>query len=523
MNLKLRLGDHELSKQLKDAELIIGLVGRMGVDTKEVVNFTTECLNSLNYKVIHIKITDFLKEPQFNFDLRESPIEERYDDYIKACNKIREVSANDSIFAAYAISRIMDERALLTGNHSEPAQRQAYIIDQLKRKEEAEELLAVYGQQFILISCHMPSDKRIALLSRKIADGHAEKPKQSSWQNAAQMLAERDDDELNVKHGQRVSKVFPLADVIIDPSQIKAAKETLQRFFFALFGNFKISPTRDEFFQNIAYQTSLASIDTARQVGASIAVNGTLVVTGYNEAPKAFGGTYWPEDGFDARDVALGKDINTVRKRQMVLELVSMLKPYMSDEFKNDPALDAKLLDDKDAPLKNSQIMDSLEFGRAVHAEMSAITTAARTGMSIQDGDLYCTTFPCHNCSKHIVAAGIKTVSYLEPYAKSFTSDLYPDSIEVDMAEPPINKVLFKQFLGITPLRFSRLFSKSRMKDDRGNILLWKAREASPNFGKVDQDHPDRESIFSRLVFDGLSPDAKQFFGIEPAEGDGSK
>lgn len=509
---------HKLSQQLKDAELVIGLVGRMGVETKDVIGLLSECLNSLKYKVVHIKLTDFVKEPRFNFGLKESPAEERYRTYIKACNEVRRISGSDAVFAAYAMSRIRYERKLITGDEEKPAPRVAYVVDQIKRKEEAEELQAVYGQSFILVSCHMPLDKRVSLLSRKIADEHAELPKQASWNNVAQELIEQDDDEVNVKHGQRVSKVFSLADVIVDPSQVKNCREIIQRFFYAFFGNFRISPTRDEFFQNIAYQTSLASIDTARQVGAAIAVDGVLVASGYNEAPKAFGGTYWPEDGVDARDVALGKDINTVRKRQMVLEIVKLLRPYFKDEHREDHMFEVKLLDGKDAPLKSSQIMDSLEYGRAVHAEMSAITTAARTGTSISSGDLYCTTFPCHNCSKHVVAAGIRSVSYLEPYAKSYTSDLYPDSIEIDRSEPLTSKVSFRQFVGITPVRFSRLFSKSRMKDERGNILPWIANAASPNLGKVDQDHPDRETIFQTLVLDNMSAEAKEFFGGEDAE-----
>ncbi|AXC49178.1 hypothetical protein DRW48_05310 [Paracoccus suum] len=502
--------------QLKGAELVIGLVGRMGVETKDVVEILTQCLSSLNYLTSHIKLTDLVKEERLNFDIVENPIEKRYQTYIAACNDVQEKSENDAIFAAYAISRIRQIRREFTGDENSPAPRRAYIVDQIKRKEEAEALQAVYGQQFILVSCHIPLDQRLSILSRRIADDHAEAPRQASWNKTAQDLINQDDDEASARHGQRVSKVFPLADVIIDPSQPKLSREIVNRFFFGLFGNFKISPTRSEFFQNIAYQTSLASIDTARQVGAVVAVEGTMIASGYNEAPKAFGGTYWPEDGIDARDVALGKDINTVRKRQMVLEIVSLLKPYMKDEHQSDTQFPSKMLDEKDAPLKDSQIMDSLEYGRAVHAEMSALTSAARNGSTLKDGELFCTTFPCHNCSKHIVAAGIRRVTYLEPYAKSFTSDLYPDSIDIDQSSPSPEKVEFRQFTGITHVRFSRIFSKSRMKDDKGNILPWAAASASPNLGKVDQDHPDREIIFQRRTFDNLTPEGKEFLGAVP-------
>jgi deoxycytidylate deaminase len=43
--------------------------------------------------------------------------------------------------------------------------------------------------------------------------------------------------------------------------------------------------------------------------------------------------------------------------------------------------------------------MDILEFGRVIHAEMSAISDAARLGRATKDATLFCTTFPCHICA----------------------------------------------------------------------------------------------------------------------------
>ncbi len=63
----------------------------------------------------------------------------------------------------------------------------------------------------------------------------------------------------------------------------------------------------------------------------------------------------------------------------------------------------------------DAQIMDIIEFGRMIHAEMSALTDAARLGRSTKDATLYCTTYPCHLCAKHIVAAGIMRVVFLLP------------------------------------------------------------------------------------------------------------
>ena len=42
---------------------------------------------------------------------------------------------------------------------------------------------------------------------------------------------------------------------------------------------------------------------------------------------------------------------------------------------------------------------------------------------------MYVTTFPCHNCAKHIIAAGLERVVYLEPYPKSRAKTLYDEDI----------------------------------------------------------------------------------------------
>lgn len=80
--------------------------------------------------------------------------------------------------------------------------------------------------------------------------------------------------------------------------------------------------------------------------------------------------------------------------------------------------------------------MNVIEFGRDAHAEMEAIL-AARAGISVKGRDLYSTTFPCHNCAKLIISAGINRVVYIEPYPKSLAIELHGDSISVGEKRPP--------------------------------------------------------------------------------------
>src|SRR5690606_14351947 len=63
-------------------------------------------------------------------------------------------------------------------------------------------------------------------------------------------------------------------------------------------------------------------------------------------------------------------------------------------------------------------------------------------------------------CAKHIVAAGIKKVKFVEPYPKSYATKMHSDSIESN-GEGGTGKVRFEPFVGIGPRRFVDLFSMS--------------------------------------------------------------
>lgn len=462
---------------VNDAELVIGVVGKIGTDTKAVFRWVKTALQNLNYDLRLIKLTQHIKETTFSTEIVETPVEKKYDTYIEACNNMRKLAQRNDLFAHIACEYIRTERKRIneTGDPQDAAARKAYLIDQIKRPEEAEKLREIYGDQFILISCHIGKEESVDSLARRIARSHPEAPRYGKWLSAGAELFDKDQMEEDQEHGQRVRNVFHLADLVIDGRDKSKSEALLNRFFRALFGDYTVSPTREEFFQNIAQNIALTSCDLARQVGAVIEFAGEIAATGFNEAPRAGGGTYWATEGYDARDAVLGEDINTIRKRQMVMDIVVRLK-NIGDLKPDLCSLDNTKLEEiylkrEDenikSPLEDSQIMDTLEYGRSVHAEMAAIAAAARLGRSIERGTLYCTTFPCHNCAKHIVVSGITKVVYLEPYPKSFVMDLYPDSISIDNRNPDEYHVLFEQFTGITPWRYNKLFAKEKFKDEK--------------------------------------------------------
>ena len=53
---------------------------------------------------------------------------------------------------------------------------------------------------------------------------------------------------------------------------------------------------------------------------------------------------------------------------------------------------------------------------RTVHAEVNAITQCAKYGIETDDSELFVTHFPCLNCTKSLIQAGITKVNYLNDY-----------------------------------------------------------------------------------------------------------
>ncbi len=212
------------------------------------------------------------------------------------------------------------------------------------------------------------------------------------------------------------------------------------------------------------------SLDLSRQVGAAIFSNrGEIKVLGCNEVPSPLGGTYWEGDDGDAREFKIGWDTNDDFKLRLLSDTLKKLAAVdvISNEIAEmDPKkFIEKIKNDKNVNLdKQLMMMDVIEYGRIIHAEMNAITDAARKGISVEDSVLYCTTFPCHLCAKHIISSGIKRVVYIEPYPKSYATELYRDDIELERTskEFSLNKVHFEPFIGIAPYRYRDFFEKGK-------------------------------------------------------------
>lgn len=62
-----------------------------------------------------------------------------------------------------------------------------------------------------------------------------------------------------------------------------------------------------------------------------------------------------------------------------------------------------------------SRVRDDHEQG-TVHAEQNAVADAARRGISVQGATAYVTHFPCINCAKILLSAGIACIKYRHDY-----------------------------------------------------------------------------------------------------------
>lgn len=492
---------------ISNPELIFGLVGPIGVNVDAVVAALTKSLKEVEYipKIIHL--TDHMRDKRIRKNLNFSTYYNRYRSLIAYANAYRKRARHPAALAGLSILRIRAERASISKSAVEPALGTSYIIRQFKRAEEIEMMRRVYGRKFIQVSIYGSAQERRGVLVEKIRRYDSSPKTDAECERQAIELIDIDHNQVDDVNGQRLSEVFHLGDVFVDGIDPEKANDTIERFVKAFFGDTKASPNKDEYGLYTAAAAALRSVDLSRQVGAAIFTKqGEIISLGCNEVPKAGGGTYWIDDPAPIyRDVELGVDTNLDRKNELLHDLVERMtaeKLFSRRMLKlKTPAKKVSYLLSK-KKVKDSQLMDIIEFGRMIHAEMSAISDAARLGRPTKSASLYCTTFPCHLCAKHIVAAGIDRVVFLEPYPKSYAQKLHSDSITFETDVP--NKVNFKPFIGISPRRYRDIFEKKKRKKDDGKAKRWYEGDPAPLIEDRSPAYIENEEPFAFIGLRGL-------------------
>ena len=468
-----------------NSELIIGLVGPVGTDIDQVYNLLRLELVRIGYiftePIRLISLLENIDKDSWPFDKPNEPVEDRYHRLMTAGNDFRELAEDGGALAVLSLGAIREQRKALTANPKKPAPRTAYIIRSLKHPGEAQILRDIYGPSFVLIAAYSSREKRVSHLSQRIAGGHMDMD-EVRYRSEAEKLIIRDEKENGLRMGQNVQDTFPLADVFIDVN-VQNTKDSFSRLIELLFGNTIHTPTKDEFGMFHAWAAALRSADLSRQVGAVITTpDGDISAVGVNEVPKAGGGLYWSDEEDDHRDYKRGLDSNEQKKRILKEDLFKQLCDHgwfsKSKSKKSIEKLVDEAFNNDDSPLREAQLNNLTEYGRPVHAEMSAIIDAARRGIAVKGCFLYTTTFPCHNCARHIIAAGIKRIVYIEPYPKSIALNLHDDAIVIDAPDYQGNKVVFQPFVGVSPNRYMELFKMLRRKNVDGTYREWQPKDA---------------------------------------------
>jgi deoxycytidylate deaminase len=464
----------------QSTEIVIGIIGPLGTDNSKVQRLITERLKDYGYhseiiriaKIIIPALAGLNRMPKGN-PFRHAMTQ------IDLGNEIRRESKNRAVLAIAAAAEIRRRRP----EPEEKVQKVAYIISSLKNPDEVAELRKIYGNGFYLFAVHTDKNKRLQNLETR-----------GMKSSQAMQLITRDEDEVEA-YGQHTRDAFHLADhFVADENNEDKLRSSIWRCLDLIFGSPTITPTFNEFAMFMAFAAALRSADLSRQVGAVVARRNEILSTGANDCPCPGGGLYWPifigdrvDDVPQGRDFKRGYDSNSIEKAKLVKDIVEKFPP--------------KQRSFAEKILKRSGLMDLTEYGRVVHAEMEALLACARSNVSCMGATLYCSTFPCHNCAKHIIAAGIEQVIYVEPYPKSKALEFHDDAITIEKIEGGEKRVRFKPFIGVGPRQFFDLFSLSlsagrqiERKTDSGAASTWSANGAMPRVQMLPVQHRDFES-----------------------------
>jgi len=494
---KSKIKDYVLTR--RTPELVMGFCGAAGSGVSTVSKVLKEKIEKspYNYKVEIIKISkgiDLLKDclaKKVDVSWANGFEKEglRFAELQEYGNALRSEFTTD-VLSQYAICKILDIRSrdylsedekkdITEDSLPKVKKRILWIIDSLKNPDEIDALRYVYGKMFFQIGVLCPNDKRTKRLEFK----------QMSKKEAS-LIIEKDKSE-SVQSGQQLIKTIQRSDFFVKNSSDnkKDIEKEIDRFVKLIFGGIE-TPTRQEYAMYVAQSAAYSSGCLSRQVGSSIIdEDGNVISYGCNDAPKYGGGLYSGGDEPDNRcfnnhDMTCQ---NSKRKKLIIDKLKLKMDDFVSEVKKK--SKDKELIDyfkkfnlDSfvDELSSYSGIKDITEYSRAVHAEMDALIKLSRkAGRGARGCSMFVTTYPCHNCAKHIIASGIDKVYYIEPYEKSLAYELHSDAIALDFEESK-DKVKFIPFQGVSPRRYPEFFMQHGDRKAEGIRTAEEARDQLP-------------------------------------------
>jgi deoxycytidylate deaminase len=504
-----------LAKSIKERlsqELVFALVGPVGSGVSTAGRYLREQLrNRFEYDVPDIFVLSGIIRDTLVRSGKPIPSRDtmQLDEYVNAMqsagNDIRSSILGDNYLVEKAIEQICRYRKSKNGYAEgrlwelKPARR-AFVIDSLKHVSELKLLRDIYGETLCVIGVFAPDKVRLDRLINLGAN-----------KDDVQNVLDRDRDEL-ATFGQKTEKVFIQADFFVcNDRKLEELHKNIDRFLDIIFSCSLHTPTMAEAAMYYADSTASNSACLSRQVGAAIvSKTGELIAVGRNDVPRAFGGLYREEDqsSWDrdkARQVdrdhrcfnwnnPAGKSVchNDFRKNKIVgnahtkldkalakiAAIPQLVKSKLPKGFSQELEQVNTLLNDVKASVA-ADVHKLTEFSRSIHAEMEAILAVAREGKhSLVGATLYTNTYPCHNCARHIVAAGIEKVFYIEPYKKSLALELHGDAITEDVDDH--SRVIFRQFEGVAPKKYRKFFHPKAERKVEGCFRETDTRLAVP-------------------------------------------
>ncbi|MGN8001682.1 anti-phage dCTP deaminase [Acidovorax sp. 22279] len=479
-------------------ELVIALCGPIGSPLHETARQIKNTLAEFNYQTEIVLLSNLIRLNATNVNIQintDSKFQE-IQSLIEIGDALRKQFGND-VLAKLAIAKIAADRAHQFGVFEDVAaesekseqqkiksQRICHVIDSIKNSAELDLLRLIYGDALFAVGVFSPLELREANLAKpgKLQKDEIEK------------LIDTDSGE-EFDHGQSVRNTFPQCDFflrvdhsVVGPSEAKAIgqiNERIRRFFDLIFRTVVITPTAEETAMYAATSAARNSACLSRQVGAAVTSStGELLAVGWNDVPQSGGGLYGTKplssqfsdhesSSVDQRCFAQvgGRCRNDEEKGSIARKVVESL---IDGGVLNREAMDTAVK----TILGDTRVKDLIEFSRAVHAEMHAILGASRVaGERVLRGKIFVTTYPCHSCARHLVAAGISEVHYIEPYRKSLATRLHSDALTESSDER--GKVQVRQYDGIAPRRFIEMF-EGGIRKKSGVLALTGRMEAMP-------------------------------------------
>jgi deoxycytidylate deaminase len=473
-------------------EIVIGFVAPSGTDFDRVLELVSERLRHYAYQSVRVRLSVLLSTRAEDAGRLTATDAKDYAKRTKALqgegDRFRaSVGANHALALA-AVNEIvlarrkLNEAAGVADAEKSPVEQVAYLVWSFKTPEELTTLRAIYRSRFFAISVHTPRNERVDRLALRIAESRKRigNPSGADRADAEEIVANDEHEDRNggAEFGQNVRDAYPLADFFInadDPASV-------DRVVDIIFGHPFLTPTRDEFAMFVANAAAIKSAELGRQVGAAIADDqGDILATGVNEVPAAGGGQYADDRKPDHREFTRGVDSSDELRDLLAGDIEQRLRE--ADVLK-EPDTSTEAIQ---GALRSTHIRFLTEFGRALHAEASAFMDAARRGVAVSGATIYVTTFPCHQCTRQVIASGIKRLVYIYPYPKSLAARFHGDAIYID-EDGPSTKVPFQPFRGVAPRRYLDAFTMTKRKNADGKAVAADDTLRSPRLFPGDEE-----------------------------------